>query len=102
MANCIGKPKFIRGLTKGKTRYFSEQLHKRQNPFYGVFELLDEGFPFQNIDLTANYIESGTYKVGYRIIVSNLTGVKLEKYYETDITLDVVSAMPEQGEEIIG
>ncbi|MBR2479853.1 MAG: hypothetical protein IKB56_00940 [Clostridia bacterium] len=52
--------------------------------------------------MTANYIESGTYKVGYRIIVSNLTGVKLEKYYETDMQFAIVSAMPEQGEEIIG
>ena len=69
---------------------------------YGVYELLGEGFPFLQIDLTCNDFESGTYKVGYRIIVSNSTGVKLEKYYETDITLDLVSAMPEQGEEIIG
>lgn len=58
------------------------------------YDLLEEEFIFQTIDLNEYSVSAGLYKVSYRLIISNQKGEgKLDKEYTTELEFDIASTI---------
>lgn len=69
-----------------------EEVPSMYFPIYSSFDLLEEEFVFQSINLTDYSVKGGLYKVGYQIIINNQNGEsKFDKTYTTEFEFNISS-----------